>query len=55
MPGLVEPESLRLAGLKFSVWPFRSAKDALRSPTVPAVDEFRKLITEAEKQQAAKN
>jgi hypothetical protein len=30
-----------------------SAKDALRSPSVPAVDEFRKLIVEAEKQQAA--
>lgn len=30
------------------------AKDALRSPSVPAVDEFRKAIAEAEKQQAAK-
>jgi hypothetical protein len=35
-----------------SVWRY-SAKDALRSPGVPAVDEFRKLIVEAEKQQAA--
>lgn len=34
------------------VWRY-SAKDALRSPGVPAVDEFRKLIVEAEKQQAA--
>lgn len=32
------------------VWRY-SAKDALRSPGVPAVDEFRKLIVEAEKQQ----
>lgn len=31
-----------------------ATKDALRSPTVPAVDEFKKAITEAEKQQAAK-
>ena len=30
------------------------AKDALRSPSVPAVDEFKKAITAAEKQQAAK-
>jgi hypothetical protein len=29
-------------------------KDALHSPTVPAVDEFRKLIEEAEKQQKNK-
>jgi hypothetical protein len=35
------------------VWRY-SAKDALRSPDVPAVEEFQKLITEAEKQQAAK-
>ena len=35
-----------------AVWRY-SAKDALRSPGVPAVDEFRKLIVEAEKQQAA--
>ena len=35
-----------------SVWRY-SAKDALRSPGVPAVDEFRKVIAEAEKQQAA--
>lgn len=34
-----------------SVWRY-SAKDALISPAVPAVDEFRKLIVEAEKQQA---
>lgn len=34
-----------------SVWRY-SAKDALSSPAVPAVDEFRKLIIEAEKQQA---
>jgi len=30
------------------------AKDALRSPSVPAVDEFKKAITEAEKERAAK-
>lgn len=35
------------------VWRY-TAKDALRSPSVPAVDAFRKLIAEAEKQQAAK-
>jgi hypothetical protein len=35
-----------------AVWRY-SAKDALRSPAVPAVDEFRKVIAEAEKQQAA--
>ena len=34
-----------------SVWRYR-AKDALQSPEVPAVDEFRKLIIEAEKQRA---
>jgi hypothetical protein len=34
------------------VWRY-IAKDALRSPSVPAVDEFRKLIAEAEKQKAA--
>ena len=34
------------------VWRY-SAKDALRSPSVPAVDEFKKLILEAEKQKAA--
>jgi hypothetical protein len=34
------------------VWRY-IAKDALRSPAVPAVDEFRKLIAEAEKQRAA--
>ena len=33
------------------VWRYM-AKDALRSPGVPAVDAFRKAITEAEKQQA---
>lgn len=33
------------------VWRY-SAKGALRSPGVPAVDEFRKLMVEAEKQQA---
>ena len=33
-----------------AVWRF-IAKDALRSPGVPAVDEFRKAIIEAEKQQ----
>jgi hypothetical protein len=33
------------------VWRY-SAKDALRSPSVPAVDVFRKLIAEAEKQRA---
>ena len=35
-----------------AVWRF-SGKDALRSPGVPAVDAFRKLIVEAEKQRAA--
>ncbi len=35
-----------------AVWRY-SAKDALRSPSVPAVDAFRKLIVEAEKQRAA--
>ncbi len=35
------------------VWRY-SNKDALSSPGVPAVDLFRKLIAEAEKQQAAK-
>lgn len=35
------------------VWRF-GAKDALRSPGVPAVDEFRKTIIEAEKQQGKK-
>jgi hypothetical protein len=34
------------------VWRYR-AKDALRSPDVPAVDAFRKLVVEAEKQRAA--
>jgi hypothetical protein len=34
------------------VWRY-IAEDALRSPSVPAVDEFRKLIAEAEKQKAA--
>ena len=34
------------------VWRY-IAKDALRSPSVPAVDAFRKLIAEAEKQNAA--
>lgn len=33
------------------VWRY-SAKDALRSPSVPAVEEFKKLITAAEKQRA---
>jgi hypothetical protein len=35
-----------------AVWRY-SAKDALRSPGVPAVDAFRKVIAEVEKQQAA--
>jgi hypothetical protein len=35
-----------------AVWRY-SAQDALRSPGVPAVDAFRKLIAEAEKQQAS--
>ena len=35
-----------------AVWRYQ-AKDALRSPGVPAVDAFRKLIAEAEKQQAS--
>jgi hypothetical protein len=35
-----------------AVWRY-IAKDALRSPSVPAVDVFRKLIAEAEKQKAA--
>jgi hypothetical protein len=34
------------------VWRY-NAKDGLRSPGVPAVEAFRKLIAEAEKQQAA--
>lgn len=34
------------------VWRY-STKDALSSPGVPAVDAFRKLIAEAEKQQAS--
>jgi nucleotide-binding universal stress UspA family protein len=34
------------------VWRY-SGKDALRSPDVPAVDAFRKLVVEAEKQRAA--
>lgn len=34
-----------------AVWRY-SAKDALRGPAVRAVDEFRKVITEAEKQRA---
>ena len=36
-----------------AVWRY-STRDALSSPGVPAVDAFRKLIAEAEKQQAAK-
>lgn len=36
------------------VWRY-NAKDALRSPAVPAVDEFRKVIAAAEKQQADTN
>lgn len=36
-----------------AVWRY-SAKDALQSPGVPAVEAFRKLIAEAEKQQASK-
>ncbi|HMG86689.1 MAG TPA: hypothetical protein VK574_13240 [Terracidiphilus sp.] len=36
-----------------AVWRYRT-KDALSSPGVPAVDVFKKLIAEAEKQQAAK-
>jgi len=35
------------------VWRY-SAKDALRSPGVPAVDAFHKLVVEAEKQQASR-
>ena len=35
------------------VWRY-TAKNALKSPSVPAVDEFRKLIAEAEKQRAAR-
>ncbi len=35
-----------------AVWRY-TAKDALRSPSVPAVDAFKKLILEAEKQKAA--
>ena len=35
-----------------AVWRY-TAKDALRAPAAPAVDEFRKVIAEAEKQQAA--
>jgi len=36
-----------------TVWRY-SAKDALRSPGVPAVEEFKKLVVEAEKQRAAR-
>jgi hypothetical protein len=36
-----------------AVWRYR-AKNALQSPGVPAVNEFHKAITEAEKQQAGK-
>jgi hypothetical protein len=36
-----------------AVWRY-SAKDAFRTPAVPAVEEFRKAIAEAEKQRAAK-
>ena len=36
-----------------AVWRY-STSDALSSPGVPAVDRFKKLIAEAEKQQAAK-
>jgi hypothetical protein len=36
-----------------AIWRY-SEKDALRSPAVPAVDAFRKLIADAEKQQASK-
>ena len=35
-----------------AMWRY-SAKDALRSPAVPAVDAFRMVIAEAEKQRAA--
>lgn len=35
-----------------AVWRY-TAKDGLKSPGVPAVDAFRKLVIEAEKQQAA--
>ncbi len=35
------------------VWRY-TTKDALRSPNVPAVDEFKKLVAAAEKQAAAK-
>ena len=35
-----------------AVWRY-TAKDALRAPAAPAVDEFRKVVAEAEKQQAA--
>jgi hypothetical protein len=37
-----------------SIWRY-SAKDALESPAVPAVDKFRKAIEEYEKQQQAKS
>jgi hypothetical protein len=36
-----------------AIWRY-STRDALSSPGVPAVDAFKKLIAEAEKQQAAK-
>jgi hypothetical protein len=36
-----------------AVWRY-TAKNALNSPAVPAIDEFKKAITEAEKQQASK-
>lgn len=35
-----------------AVWRYE-AKDGLRSPSVPAVDEFKKAITEAEKQRSS--
>ncbi len=41
-------------GVNYPVWRY-TAKNALQSPSVPAVDEFKKAITEAEKQQAAKS
>jgi len=46
-------ETLNLAIESPAVWRY-SNKDALRSPTVPAVDKFRKAIEDSEKQTASK-
>jgi hypothetical protein len=46
-------ETLRLATDSPAVWRY-SNKDALRSPSVPAVDKFRKAIEDGEKEAANK-